>query len=87
MVIEDDRDMNALICEALEDAGYETVPAFDSAGGLKLMRESRPDLILLDVMLPDADGTRTSREINKDDSLKSIPIKAIGNPLLSLTLL
>lgn len=56
LVVEDDRDISALIQIALGQAGYEVYSAFDGAAGADVIEKERFDLILLDIMLPEIDG-------------------------------
>ena len=56
LVVEDDRDISALIQIALKQAGYEVYSAFDGAAGADMVEKERFDLILLDIMLPEIDG-------------------------------
>lgn len=74
LVIEDDRDMNDLVCDALDSAGYQTLSAFDGLEGLRLGSEAHPDVILLDIILPDADGVDLCRDLRKNEATRLIPI-------------
>ena len=74
LVVEDDRDVNELVCDALDDAGFVTLAAFDGSEGMKLVGEERPDVILMDIILPDTDGIEICRNINRDDATRGIPI-------------
>jgi len=74
LVIEDEKYLNDLICSDLEDAGYKPVPAFDGKQGLKMAGEVSPDLILLDIGLPDTDGVHVCRIISEDRVLNKIPV-------------
>ncbi len=74
LVIEDEQYLNDLICAELADDGYRPIPAYSGQQGLKLAGEVSPDLILLDIGLPDVDGIHVSREVNNDELLKNIPI-------------
>ena len=74
LVIEDDRDMNDLVCDALDEAGYRTLSAFDGGEGLKLGSQAHPDVILLDIILPDADGVDLCRDLRRNETTRLIPI-------------
>ena len=74
LVVDDDSDLNDLMCNALGDAGYDTVSAYDGMQGVDLAREYRPDLVLLDVMMPKMDGIEACRTIAKDESTSAIPV-------------
>lgn len=73
-VVDDDPDMNELVCNVLADAGYDTISAFDGKQALEMVREHQPDLVLLDIMLPEIDGVEVCRTINKDESIRTIPV-------------
>ncbi len=63
LVVEDDEAIALGLVENLKFAGYEAITAADGAGGLKAALESKPDLILLDIMLPGMSGYEVCREI------------------------
>ncbi len=71
LVIEDERNISALVVRYLENAGYDALAAFDGAEGLKLVRTRHPIFIILDLMLPGMDGWEVCREIRK---LSDVPI-------------
>jgi len=66
------------IVEALQDIlsveGYGIITAFNGAEGLQRMQELRPDLVLLDLMMPVMDGREMLRRIRDDASLRAIPV-------------
>lgn len=66
--------MNDLVCDALDSAGYQTLSAFDGLEGLRLGSEAHPDVILLDIILPDADGVDLCRDLRKNEATRLIPI-------------
>ena len=74
LVVEDDRDLCNLLDYNLTRGGYQVDIIGRVQGGLERIRGSRPDLIILDVMLPDGDGFELCRRIRADPSLTSIPI-------------
>ena len=74
LVVEDDRDLCNLLDYNLTRGGYQVDIIGRLEGGLARIRDSRPDLIILDVMLPDGDGFELCRQIRADPSLTSIPI-------------
>lgn len=73
-VIEDDRDINELISYNLEREGYGVIRSLDGGQGLFLIQKERPDLILLDLMLPGMDGLEVCRALKQSDATKDIPI-------------
>lgn len=74
LVVEDDFDMNELVCLMLDDAGYETMQAFCGDDGLRMANEFRPDVVLLDIMLPDLNGIDICRSITASDRTQRIPV-------------
>jgi two-component system, cell cycle response regulator len=74
LVVDDNQDNIEIIATRLRYRGYEILEAGDGEQALSLVREAAPDLILLDVMLPDIDGYEISRRIKGDDDLPFIPI-------------
>ena len=74
MVIEDNEDLNELVCLVLKDSGFKALSAKTGEESLKVMRETRPDLILLDYVLPDIEGADLFRYISADKELTGIPV-------------
>ena len=74
LCIEDEPEMIDLIKLILERKGFEVVGAVGGAEGLEVIRREKPDLILLDLMMPEVDGWEVFRQIRADEQLKSIPV-------------
>lgn len=75
MLVVDDEDAIRFICRVnLGDAGLHTLEAADGETGLLLARSERPDIILLDIMLPGMDGWRVAEELAADSTTAEIPI-------------
>ena len=74
LLIEDEKDMVFAISMQLKASGYEVIAAADGEEGLKKTREEKPDLILLDIMLPGKDGYTYLLDLKKDEKTKSIPV-------------
>ncbi len=74
LVIEDEEDILNLLQINLESAGYQVFSADNGFDGLKMAREKSPDLILLDLMLPQMDGLEICRRLKSDEKLKKIMI-------------
>ena len=74
MVIDDDPDIVTYLTMLLEDNGYATVSAADGKEGLETTRIEKPDLILLDITMPEKSGVRFYREVREDDELKVTPV-------------
>jgi DNA-binding response OmpR family regulator len=73
-LIEDDTDLFALLKYNLEKEGFAMAGSQTGKGALDLCRQVRPDLILLDIMLPDYDGLEICKAVRKDPDLLSTPI-------------
>lgn len=74
LVVEDEVDIADLIRFNLERAGYEVTKAYDGIEGVKVAIRERPDLIVLDLMLPGRDGYSVFREVRRDDRTSHIPV-------------
>lgn len=74
LVADDEPDMLMLITARLEASGYEAITAIDGQDALNKIRETKPALILLDVMMPRLNGYQVCREVRKDPDLKDIPV-------------
>ena len=67
LIVEDDEAISDSIAYALERAGFRTLRASDGGQGLRLFRQQRPDLVILDLMLPQVDGWRVAEEVRRED--------------------
>jgi len=74
LIIEDDKHISKLVKYNLEKAGYDCIVADDGEEALDVLAKERPDLIILDIMLPKMDGFELCRAIKQDVKLKNIPI-------------
>lgn len=74
LVVDDEPDALELIGFNLRNAGYEVVTADDGQEALRRARESLPDLVLLDVMLPEIDGLEVCKSLRRDAATRRIPI-------------
>jgi DNA-binding response OmpR family regulator len=74
LVIDDEPVMLKVVSFRLKNAGYEVVTASSAGQGLALIRSEHPDLVLLDVQLPDMTGFEVCRRVKQDDALKGIPV-------------
>lgn len=74
LVIEDERELVKAIQIRLEAGGYEVMAAYDGVEGLEKARKEKPDLILLDLMLPKMDGYKVCAFLKRDTNYAEIPI-------------
>lgn len=78
-VIEDDNILREILSDKLSAAGYEVVGASDGDEALEVVINNKPDLILLDVLLPKKSGTDVLSSIKANSDLKDVPVIAISN--------
>ena len=74
IVVDDDPDLVTFMTSLLEDNGYVTSSAGDGQEGIDKVRSDRPDLIVLDITMPEKSGVKFYREVREDDGLKTIPV-------------
>ncbi len=77
LYVEDDPESRLLIRRVLQAEGYEVLEAKDAADGLESATHQRPDLILIDINLPEVDGLTLARQIRNVPDLAGTPILAI----------
>lgn len=77
LIVEDNELNMKLFHDLLEVHGYTTLQTKDGREALELAREHRPDLILMDIQLPEVSGLEVTKWIKADDDLKSIPVIAV----------
>ncbi len=74
LVVDDDNAINELIKINLELLGYEVITAYDGLQGYTLAKQELPDLIILDIMMPDVDGYTVAKRVRENPETKDIPI-------------
>jgi len=79
LLIEDEKIMINLLEKKLTQEGYDVRVAVNGEEGLKAMREEKPDIVLLDIIMPKMGGFEVMEEMGKDPVLKEIPIVIISN--------
>ena len=77
LIIEDESTSRKILSLALDGEGRELIFAEDGERGVELAKTHRPDLIIMDIMLPKMNGYEATRLIKKDGDLKDIPIIAL----------
>lgn len=74
LAIDDEIDTLTFYSEVIEDCGLLPITAKDGVEGLIKAREEKPNLILLDIMMPEKSGMKTYKELKNDPGLKDIPV-------------
>jgi two-component system cell cycle response regulator DivK len=83
LVIEDTEDNRQIIRDLLSSVGYELIEAMDGVSGVALAQKEHPDLILMDIQLPEIDGYEATRRIRAIPELAKVPIIAVTSYALS----
>jgi len=79
LTIEDDKFLRELIKRKLQSESFESIEAVDGEEGLQQVRAQKPDLVLLDLMLPGIDGFEVLSRMKKSPELSSIPVIILSN--------
>ncbi len=79
LIIEDEEIIYSLLQKKLTEEGYQISIAKDGVEGMEKMKEAKPDLVLLDIVMPRKGGFEVMEEMRGDESLKGIPIVVISN--------
>ena len=77
LIVEDNELNMKLLNDVLEAYGYEVIQAREGRMALPLARQHRPDLILMDIQLPDISGLDAVRQLKEDEQMREIPIIAV----------
>ena len=72
--VEDDADIRTFVATVLEENGYIPIMAIDGAEGMEKARKEKPDLIILDILMPRESGIKMYHGLKTDPSMKNIPI-------------
>ena len=79
LIIEDEENLKFLLAQKLTGEGFDVEEAIDGEKGMKKVKENKPDLILLDLLLPGIDGFEVLSRLKRDSGLESIPVIIISN--------
>ncbi len=74
LIVDDEASLRTLVRANLEVDGFEVSEAVDGIEAMRMLAESRPDLILLDIMMPGKDGIEVLEDLAADEKLKGIPV-------------
>lgn len=74
LVVDDDPDVRSFVVTVLEENQYIPLVACDGVEGLEMIQKHKPDLVILDVLMPRGSGIRLYRQLKTDDALKSVPV-------------
>jgi CheY-like chemotaxis protein len=74
LVVDDEPDVVTYLTSVLSDAGYETDSAANGEEAWDRVRKSRPDLITLDITMPEMTGVKTYRRLKEDEGLRTVPV-------------
>ena len=83
LIVEDHEDNRRILRDLLTNAGYELIEAVTGTEGVALANSGQPDLILMDIQLPEIDGYEATRRIKAIPSLRSVPVIAVTSFALS----
>jgi DNA-binding response OmpR family regulator len=79
LIVEDDKFLRELMAQKLAKEGYDVIEAIDGEDALKSIKEEKPDLVLLDLILPGKDGFEVLAKVKEDAALSKIPIIVLSN--------
>jgi DNA-binding response OmpR family regulator len=79
LIVEDDQLIFSILSRELADAGFEVSNAFDGEQAVDVTREQKPDLVLLDILLPRKNGFEVLQSLKADSELSSIPVVILSN--------
>ncbi|KPJ95474.1 MAG: hypothetical protein AMS18_02830 [Gemmatimonas sp. SG8_17] len=74
LVVDDDPDARDFLTTVLQDHGFATATAKDGAEAIMMIEQAAPDLVALDITMPEKSGVAVYRRLKQDDNLKSIPV-------------
>ena len=74
LIVDDDPVIRRMLQLSFESEGFKVKTANDGVEGLDAIRKDRPDIVVLDIMMPRLDGMKVMRELNGDDELRNTPV-------------
>ncbi|MFZ2975774.1 MAG: response regulator [Candidatus Moraniibacteriota bacterium] len=79
LIIEDEETLQRALTQYLEEENFEVFGAMDGEKGIEMVKKEKPDLVLLDIILPKKDGFKVLEEIKQDETTKNIPVILLTN--------
>ena len=77
LIVDDEPDIVTFLSAVLEENGYTSLSAKDGVEGLEVLRKEKPDLVLLDLMMPKKSGITLFQELRKDPEMSAIPVVVV----------
>jgi two-component system phosphate regulon response regulator PhoB len=77
LIVDDEPDVITFVSAVMEENGYTTIGASDGVDGLEILRKEKPDLVLLDLMMPKKSGITMFQELRNDPDMSHIPVVVI----------
>jgi DNA-binding response OmpR family regulator len=84
LIVDDDPVVRRMLQLSFESEGFDVLTAGDGLEGLELMRSGKPDVVILDIMMPKLDGMKVMNEVNADDDLRGMPVILLSAKATSL---
>ncbi|MBV8984254.1 MAG: response regulator [Acidimicrobiia bacterium] len=84
LIVDDDPVVRRMLQLSFESEGFDVLTAGDGLEGLESMRSSKPNVVVLDIMMPKLDGLKVMRELQGDDSLRGTPVILLSAKATSL---
>ena len=78
LIVEDEADAAELFAEMMRVSGFRVLKTASSAPALSMMTEERPDIVLLDIMMPEVSGLDILRQMRRDQALANIPVVVVS---------
>ncbi|MFA6159724.1 MAG: response regulator [Parcubacteria group bacterium] len=79
LIIEDEETLQKALTQYLEEENFEVFGAMDGEKGVEMVKKEKPDLVLLDIILPKKDGFKVLEEIKQNENTKNIPVILLTN--------
>jgi len=84
LIVDDDPVVRRMLQLSFESEGFDVITAGDGLEGLEAMRSGKPNVVILDIMMPKLDGMKVMNEVNADDDLRGMPVILLSAKATSL---